>query len=240
MQMDWVKAAEEVPITIISPPDQVLSFVHAHPGLFETCKSHPDLVAEYAPQLTIPGCGGDLEECIEEAFQESCRRRQAKGCDEEWIVRHSSTCFHEPGDVASSYFAAGPFGPEVSPFEHPDHVFWLLSSSSSWLPEKTRAILIAGMKEWSVWYWHDTRYEGISRWESCGALLHAMYRAAEGKSFRWNAKIREDLIKRIELAISVLELPDKPEDIQLRFVGEGFHKEFIKKEGRRRKTLTAR
>jgi len=67
-----------------------------------------------------------------------------------------------------------------------------------------------------------------------------MYRAAEGKSFRWNAKIREDLIKRIELAISVLELPDKPEDIQLRFVGEGFHKEFIKKEGRRRKTLTAR
>jgi hypothetical protein len=240
MQMDWVKAAEEVPITIISPPDQVLSFVHAHPGLFETCKSYPDLVAEYAPQLTIPGLGGDLEECIEEAFQESCRRHQGKGCDEEWIVRHSSACFHEPGDVASSYFAGGLFGPEVSPFEHADHVFWLLSSSSSWLHGKTRAILIAGMKEWGVWDWHDIRYEGISRWESCGALIHAMYRAAEGKRFRWNAKIREDLAKRIELAISILELPDKPEDILPRFVGEGFHKEFINNERRRRKTPTAK
>ena len=240
MQMDWVRVAEEVPITIISPPDQVLSFVHAHPGLFETCKTFPDLVAEYAPQLTIPGFGGDLEERIEQAFQESCRKHQGKGSDEEWIVRHSSVCFHEPGDVAGSYFAGGLFGPDVSPFEHADHVFWLLSSSSSWLPEKTRAILIAGMKEWSVWGWADTRYEGVSRWESCGALFHAMYRAAEGKRFRWNAKIREDLIKRIELSISILELTDKPEDILQRFIEQRFHKEFIKQQGHRQKTAKSR
>ena len=250
MQLEWTRAAEEVPITIISPPDRVLSFVHAHPGLMETCEVLPELVAEYAPQLTIPGFGGDLETCIEKAFRKSCRKYMAHCsthgspltsdgkaalCDEEWSIRHPSFGNYTPDTVASSYFTGGLFGPDVSPFEHADHVFWLLSTSSSWLPQKIRAILTTGMKEWGVWHWVDTRYEGVGKWKSCGSLFDAMYGAPKGKKFRWNAEIEEDLIRRIELSISILGLPDKPGDIFQRFVDEGFHEEFIKSKSKKRK-----
>jgi TIR domain len=58
MQMKWVTTAESVPISPITKPDEVLDFIDSHVGLF--------LLAEYAPQLTIPGFGGELEPCIEE------------------------------------------------------------------------------------------------------------------------------------------------------------------------------
>ncbi|MER3423706.1 MAG: hypothetical protein C4293_11210, partial [Nitrospiraceae bacterium] len=71
MQINWTKKAEEVPITPLTPPKDVVDFIHAHPGLFETCLAYPGLLAEYAPQLTIPGFGYDLEERIEKEYRKS-------------------------------------------------------------------------------------------------------------------------------------------------------------------------
>jgi hypothetical protein len=58
MQLNWVTSAEEIPITPLTHPETVLDFIQNHPGLTETCTTWPDLAAEYAPQLTIPGMGG--------------------------------------------------------------------------------------------------------------------------------------------------------------------------------------
>src|SRR5713226_1673003 len=44
MQMRWVSIAEEVPITPLTPPEQVLKFINSYPGLFETCSLFPDLL----------------------------------------------------------------------------------------------------------------------------------------------------------------------------------------------------
>jgi hypothetical protein len=49
MQRNWVKGADEIPITPLNHPKDVWNFILSHPGLFETCKTFPGLLVEYAP-----------------------------------------------------------------------------------------------------------------------------------------------------------------------------------------------
>jgi hypothetical protein len=39
------------------------------------------------------------------------------------------------------------FGPQVSQFEEADHLFWLLSKKSDWLPGAIHKYLLSGMLE---------------------------------------------------------------------------------------------
>jgi hypothetical protein len=179
--MNWVKRAGEILITPLSPPKDVWDFIQSHPGLFETCMDFPDLLVEYAPQLTIPGLEGDLKEVIEKEYRKSCAeaKRRAQNstlgsaltanqksplCDEEWALRHPKFGNHEPASVANAYFSGSMFGPVVSPYEHADHAFWLLSSASSWLPEKIHSYLLKGMAEWHVWPWGYVSFDKGGDW----------------------------------------------------------------------------
>jgi len=152
MQLRWTSAAEEQVISPITRPENVLSFINEHPGLNETCSMYPALLAEYAPQLTIPGFGGEFEEAFRAGYRKSCEKckRIAKNnpkfgsaltldgnpplCDEEWALRSPTFGNYEPAYVADAYFSGEMFGPPVSPHEHSEHLFWLLSTASNWLP----------------------------------------------------------------------------------------------------------
>lgn len=134
MQAAWVAAAEEQSVTLISHPDQVLKFIYEMPGLFETCNTYPKLIAEYAPQLTISGFGGDLEPIIESEYQESCARRGTPRdplsgagltktkkpplCDNEWALRHPAFGDYEAPYVTCEYFTGGIFGPTAPYIRH--------------------------------------------------------------------------------------------------------------------------
>ncbi len=247
MQMNWVKTAEEVPITVLSPPRQVLNFIHAHPGLFETCLDCPDLLVEYAPQLSIPGFGGDLEQSLEEEYKKSCAKRTDSGsaltttgrpplCDEEWALRHLSFGDYEPGMVANAYFAGGIFGPTVSPYEHADHTFWLLSSSSSWLPSKIREYLLEGMLKWAVWSWGYGATDKAGDWKSNGALTKALYELQQGKPFGWTKIVMDDFLQRAGMSIKILKLPESPEQIFASFVEHDFVGMWFKAQKKRRMT----
>jgi hypothetical protein len=253
MQMSWVKAAEEIPITPLTPPENVVTFIQAHPGLCETCEAFPDLLIEYAPQLTIPGFGGDLEESIEEAYKKSCEaaeKRRAENstfgsglttngksplCDEEWALRHPSFGDYEPATVANAYFSGGMFGPTVSPYEHSDHAFWLLSDASIWLPRKIRSCLIEGMASWGVWTWYEMGDRKKDLWETNGLLFSALREAVEGKPFHWRSRIKDDLFNKIQLAIESLNLPNSAEEILERFRTYRFAQKYIREQQRLRK-----
>jgi hypothetical protein len=242
MQLEWVKVAERDAITLLSHPDRVLDYIDNQPGLFETCCTYPTLTAEYAPQLTIPGFGGDLEEVFEEEYQESCREWAKKAstrqgsalttnnepptCDEYWIFRHPTFGKYEADSIANEYFSGGMFGPSVSPYEHSDHLFWLLSTDSEWLPERVRKTLTVGMRQWGVWSWpemHET-----DRWEHCGALFDAMHSAARGEgTFNWSEAIEDDVRHRIAKSIATLRLSDSAEDLFQIFVDYKFTEYFI-------------
>jgi hypothetical protein len=252
MQMRWVDAAESPSISPLSHPDTVLEFIDHHAGLFETCCVYPDLLAEYAPQLTIPGFEGNLVDAIEKGYRESCaeatRRRtlsptfgsalttdgESRCCEEEWTVRHPSFGNYEPAFVANAYFAGGIFGPPVSPYEHADHLFWLLSDASSWLPSRVHEFLLKGMADWSVWPWHTLNSRIDDDKHAAGALFDALHSAVEGKDFEWSDQIEDDVSYRIQLSVDSIGLPDRAADILERFLTYGFPKKFIACERSRR------
>jgi len=253
MQMSWEKSAEEIPITPLTHPKEVLDFIHDHPGLYETCITFPSLLAEYAPQLTIRGFGGDLEDAIEEEYKKSCKEKSKDRannsksgsglttnkkcplCEEEWAFRHPTFCDYESTTLASSYFSGGIFGPPVSPYEHADHIFWLLSRDSSWLPKRLKTILIDGMKNWTVWLWWSHSVTSDSSWETCGALAEALFAAKSREKFKRTEKVEDDLINRVSQTIRALNLSDKPSAILKRFFEQHFPEYYIDSERRRRK-----
>ena len=245
MQMKWVETAEEIPITPLTPPDQVHDFIHDHPGLLETCLTFPGLVAEYAPQLTIRGFSGDLDEVLEEAYKQSNakgrldRQKKSRGgsaltindksplCDEEWALRHRSFGDYQPVYVTEAYFSGGMFGPRVSPYEHADHVFWLLSSASRWIPARIHSFLLEGALDWQAWVWGPYTTSRGGEWNNNGELWLALHKAKEGREFSWNKKIEEDVTQRIRSAIDTLSLPDSPKELLDRFMGKGFPDRWI-------------
>jgi hypothetical protein len=217
MQLKWVTAADTIPITLITPPDKVLQFIDSQAGLFAACSWCPGLLSEYAPQLTIPTFGGELESRIEEAF-----RKSEPG---KWIFRTADFA-ENPVRAARSYFHGGMFGPIVSPYEDADHAFWLLSSASLWLPSRVRVTLLNGLKGWHTWLW-DGGHEGT--------LSGALYSAKGSRRFIWTSKIEADVRTRIRKAIKSLSLPDSENQLIERFRQEKFPESFLKMERERQK-----
>jgi hypothetical protein len=246
MQLMWVKADEEMPITPLTPPEQVHNFIHSYPGLLDTCLTYPRLTAEYVPQLTVRGFSGDLDDVFEEAYKQSnIKRRQERQknstggtaltingksplCDGEWALRHSRFGDYQPVHITETYFSGGMFGPRVSPYEHADHVFWLLSSASHWLPTKIHSFLLEGALDWHAWVWDPYHKRGEVQQNNYGALWLALHNAKEGKErFSWNKKIEEDVTQQICTTIDTLNLPESPQKLLSRFVAKRFPERWI-------------
>jgi hypothetical protein len=234
--MQWVQEAEAIPITPLTHYREVLKFIHRNPGLFETCQDYPSLLVEWAPQLTIPGFEGDLLETIERAYQNSCNQRietakqspnsdtaltiegNSPVCEEDFALRHPNFGGYDSVRVASAYFHGSIFGPTVSPYEEADHLFWLLSKSSKWLPPSSRKCLLDGIANCSRWLWGHISLEKGGDWENCGALAEALDDAVDGKKFRFSKEIDSDLEKRLALSKSQLFLPESIEELKKRFL----------------------
>lgn len=240
MQLEWVKTSSEIPIIPLTHPKDVLNFIESHPGLLETCRDFSRLVIEYAPQLSIPGFEGKLEDVTEEGYRKSCaqaeqRRSQhephgsdltvSQGplCGDEWALRHPTFGNYDPIHVTDAYFSGGLVVPSVSLYEHADHLFRLLSSASSWLPEKIHTILLTGMATWSVWPWWDSSIDHDGMCKNNGKLARALCASLAGRSFKWTAAVKDDLPQRIEFSIQRLCLPDTVHAIQERFLSNDFH-----------------
>jgi hypothetical protein len=236
MQMQWVQEAEVIPITPITHYGEVLEFIRRNPGLFETCQDYPSLLVEWAPQLTIPGFEGDLLETIERAYQDSCNKQMgiakrspnsgtaltvdgaSPSCDEDFALRHPNFGGYDSVHVASAYFHGSIFGPTVSPYEDADHLFWLLSKSSNWLPASARKCLLDGIANWSRWLWGYISFDKAGDWEHCGALAEAIHDAADRKKFCFSKAIEFDLENRIALSKRQLGLPESLGNLKKRFL----------------------
>ena len=103
MQITWEKYADENCITQITHPKIVHDFIYNHPGLSEVCHEFPDMLASYAPQLTIKGFSGSFEKDFDDMLNKSILKNtksnsgtgltinsQPTLCDEEIALRHPS------------------------------------------------------------------------------------------------------------------------------------------------------
>ena len=137
LQLKWTKSADEQGITILTSPEKVLAFIRSQTGLHQICKMYPNLLKEYAPQLTIPSFGAEFEDLFKEVSKEAFNRLHPKGvkikenhfCTEEWALMEPDFGGYDSVTLAEAYFSGGMFGPEVSPYEHTDHLVWLLLKS---------------------------------------------------------------------------------------------------------------
>jgi len=246
MQMNWVRTAEETPITPLTDPNLVLQFIDAHPGLLETCEQFPSLAAEYAPQITLPGMGGRLEPIFEKEYQQSLEQHAKKRhqgstegsglttnslcplCDEEWALRHPTFGDYKSVDVAYEYFHGGVFGPLVSPYKEMDHTIWLLSRASDWLPKRIHDYLLDGMANGGSWVWGYLGTDHGGEWSSNGALHRHMRQCYEkSRRFTWTQKARQDAVERIGFARDILSLPESPEELFDSFVTQQFPDKYI-------------
>ena len=237
LQLAWTQHADELQITVITRPEAVLDFIRREPGLMDTCVDYPGLAAEYAPQLTIPGFGGELEDSFESEYRKSLeehveRRRQSPrfgtaltvegdtpDCDEEWVFR--SKCFgkYQSSFVAEAYFHAGIFGPRVAYHEDADHLFWLLSDESGWLPEKVRATLLDGLARCTArWLWSSAEHSrDEAQWLSRGALQEELWKLRRTSRVSLSARAHDDVLNREALAQKVLRLPESSKELAQRF-----------------------
>jgi hypothetical protein len=113
------------------------------------------------------------------------------------------------------------FGPPVSSYEHIDHLIWLISDASDWLPKKVRQVLINGLSDWGVWPWHskDRPFEN--------SFYNALLTTENGKLFRWSTTIKQDALSRFAKTKEILNLPESPEELFLRFKNRNFINKYM-------------
>lgn len=241
LQLAWTKEADRIPISVTTEPELVLEFIDSQPGLRETCVSFISLTIEYAPQLTIPGFGGDLEAILEEAYQKSLTARsklrvqnprfgsaltrdgEPPWCEDEWSLRHPDFGGYDSVTVADAYFSGGMFGPRVAYYEDADHLFWLLSDRSNWLPTRVRETLLDGLCRCTArWPWH--LYGNLPdrfNWTGLGAVQEALWGLRKRKRFSWTPDVIADWRGRIDFAREELGLPETTEELLDRVRGAG-------------------
>lgn len=214
MQKSWVEDADSLPITPLSRPKEVHSFIHRHPGLFETCAVFPDLLVEYAPQLSISGFEGDLEQAIEAGYKTALAKKDVGG---EWSLRHS--LFHQvkPVTVAYEYFHGGMFGPTTSPFGNFDHLVWVFSADSKWLPANVKAALQQGMLEHPIWIQdiHKRLPESVPGESLC---FNAVYDGATSDQAMKSRMLHQELRSAINNSAQELGSVDPPAMILARML----------------------
>jgi hypothetical protein len=120
-------------------------------------------------------------------------------------------------------------GPPVRVYDHIEYVVWLLSSASSWMPQKHRACLIEGMRTWAVWLWdrHSSSDSEFVPNAVKGSLSDSMYRCRNSSKFHLSKKSRMDLASRFEYSRKILDLPESAETLVEDFLREGFIKAWI-------------
>jgi hypothetical protein len=139
--MAWEEDAHLRPICQVTRPEAVLDFIGSTTGLAEMCHEFPSYLATYAPQLTIPGFGGDFEPDFGRLLAASCAeyggRRERKeqlgsglttdhlspSCSEEIALHHEHLGYYKPSSLACQYVQGDIGGPDPKLFETIDYIF---------------------------------------------------------------------------------------------------------------------
>jgi hypothetical protein len=73
LQLDWSFEGEELNISPITHPDIVHEFINRWPGLYDSARANPGVLAMYVPQLTIPGFDSGFEDVFDNSNTISIR-----------------------------------------------------------------------------------------------------------------------------------------------------------------------
>jgi hypothetical protein len=105
------------------------------------------------------------------------------------------------------------FGPRVTPYDEFEHLIWLFSSKSKWLPERIHKFLQDGMVKSLNWTWGELgSSDKGGNWKTNGALSENLYVCSKNnKAFTWKKTLIDDCKNRIQFSIKELELNENVE-----------------------------
>ena len=243
MQMEWEGNAAAMKITQISRPDTVLRFISSQPGLIEAAHLYPEVLASYAPQLTIKSLSGEFEEdfdrVLEESIQKHSKTSSGSGltttstpplCDESIALRHPSFGNYQPASLACQFVQGEMFGPSPKYYEIFEYLIWMISSDSEWLPPGIHAFLIDGMAQWAVWISSKRTDPNHTK----NAFLSALFKTGTFSRFRLDKSAKTDLQTWIKESLRRLQLNDNPTLVMESFLSHRFIELFYEAKKRRR------
>ena len=161
LQLDWQEDARRLQICQTTHPDRVFEFIDSNLALTEICDRHPDVLANYAPQLLIPEFSGRYADAFDRLLHSSITKIRNQPdtrfptaiCERYYTFRCANFGGHEAKEIVEKWITGRGGDHSAQQHEVTDYLFWLLSDDSAWLPEKIRNVLLQGMKEW--WGWHS-------------------------------------------------------------------------------------
>jgi hypothetical protein len=252
----WQQSADVSRISQVTLPNNVLAFISKQPGLADVCHEHPSYLISYAPQLSIPGFGGEFEDDIDAIYHASVKEEKARQrmdsrsgtaltvdgsgpqCDE-LVALHSPTFGrYEASYIACSFVQGDLMGPPVRVYDNIDYVAWLLSRDSLWLPAQIRSLLLKGMRDWAVWIWQDrepiaNRFGFVTN-DDTGILAGDLIRHRSATSFRMTKRHERDITSRLQFSHQLLGLPEDGQGLMAAFLDAGFIEGFFESLSRRK------
>jgi hypothetical protein len=221
MQMQWEREADDQRITQITRPDLVFDFIKAQPGLSEICHEYPEILANYAPQLTIPEFSDEFGIDFDDVVKNS-------NYQEEMALRLPNFGGYPASEIACNFVQGQLGGPEPKYFETFEYLIWFLTSDSNWLPERIHNFLLVGMRDWIVW----PSYEN-SKDSSNDDFLDQLWKVENFNDFKLTKKAKISLLNWIEHSLCILRVNDDPNRILAKFLSYGFIEGYYNKRSKR-------
>lgn len=230
LQMDWMEEGETEKYCQLTNPEKIHNYLRRWPGLMECSQENPEILALYAPQLTIPGYDDGFNEIFDRLLQLPYSQSlsffgysdpdtidgKEPLCGEAIAWRHEKFGNYTDAELASSFISAHThhYGRDVhSGFEC---LVWLLSSAADWLPSEIRSRLLNGLRV-SSYDW----VAKISPARGKSAFEHALFHKSRSK-FRFTREIRADLENLIETALDHLKVTESAVKVTNRFIEADF------------------
>lgn len=216
MQLDWSFEAEELNISPITHPEIVLDFIHRWPGLFDCCKANPNVLAMYAPQITIPGFDAGFEDVFDKLLISSGEHSDMfitygrhdtidnvpPLCPDVIAMRHKTFGNYTPEELGRWYFEGYSNSYVRSHLDVFQGLVWLSSSDSKWLPIKEKNTLIEGIINRNEWF---TKILDKNEDEFTEALYNV-----KGDNFKLSKRAVNGLIEHVLQTLENLGLSDDP------------------------------
>ncbi|WP_300376562.1 toll/interleukin-1 receptor domain-containing protein [Henriciella sp.] len=237
LQLDWIAEAWEFGPHHLSHPDKVHDFILKWPGLLDTVRRYPEVLAIYAPQLTIPGYDSGFEQLFDELLEPANKCAYAMPgyggppettdgrpplCGELIAWRHPTFGNYSPGELASSFVSAHTGNYYREWYTGIQCLFWLLSSSSEWMPENLKQQILTGFHDNPLIWEH--RLEVVHR---NNVFVSELYSKTPSR-FSITRKVKSGLEDLVSEMVEDLELADSVEALSDRFLKGGFIRSFHK------------
>jgi hypothetical protein len=247
LQMDWIGEASETKYCQLTKPDQIHRYIRSWPGLFECCRANPEILALYAPQLTIPGFDDGFadvfDELLNRSYDDSLHFFAYSGpytidgedplCGEAIAWRHPRFGNYTDSELASSFVNAHTHHYLRTAHEGFTCLVWLLTDAAKWLPEHVRSRLLNGMRTKTYWWSSDTHLA-----DGDNAFHEALLGSTRSK-FRFSPRVRAGLEDLIGFALKELGITERTSIIRQRFMDAGLVEGYFAEKDKWREKATS-